>query len=87
MDSDGKWVLKSGYSGNSYCLCQADIVITREEGLVRLEFKNEQLKFFPFNVTFKGKALDTQKNDSLKKDGKAKALSSTGILRTATEIN
>ena len=55
--------------------------------LERLEFKNEQLKFFPFNVTFKGKALDTQKNDSLKKDGKAKALSSTGILRTATEIN
>ena len=41
-----------------YFLCQGETVTLTESGLGSVQFKKEQLKFFPFHVLFKSRAID-----------------------------
>ena len=63
MEPSGEWsYIYCLYS--YYFLCQADVAVTQENGLTRLEMKKDQLKFFPFYVFFKSKALNKQMKNS-----------------------
>ena len=70
MKYGGKWQDQS-CTIPLYFLCQQDIAITKETGFTRFEMGEDQMmKFSPFYITFKSKALDKQMTNSLAEEKK-----------------
>ena len=60
MKTSGMWFDTSSCLVGGYFLCQGNIRVTQQEGLLTLKMSNDDLKFFPFYVIFKSQALIKQ---------------------------
>ena len=64
MKSTGEWSDDVPHYVQQNCLCQGEIAVNQENGLTRFEVKRNQLKFLPFYVILRSKAISKQTKNS-----------------------